>query len=133
MEAAMTQRPAATKELQFLQFIAQRGPMSVGQVAETLGVELGLARTTVQTILERLRRKGHLTRRREDSVFVYSSPATYNQLTLGVVRRFVDHALAGSVSPFVAYLAEQRSLDAEDIRQLREVVKRLDTHKGGRS
>jgi len=128
----MDPRPAATKELQFLQFIAQRGPMSVGQVAETLGVELGLARTTVQTILERLRRKRHLTRRREAGVYVYESPASYNQLTLGVVRRFVNHTLAGSVSPFVAYLAEQRSLRDEDIRQLRDVVKRLDSKKGGR-
>ena len=60
----MTRLPSASQELHFLRFVARNGPIAAGRVAEALGEELGVTRSTVLTVLERLRRKGHLRRRR---------------------------------------------------------------------
>ena len=119
-------RPTGTQELRFLQFIAQHGPISAGQAFEQLGGELGLARTTVQTILERLRKKRHLARHRQDGVYVYASAKSYDQVMRNTVGQFVDRALAGSISPFVAYLAERGSVSPEELKELRRIVRQLD-------
>ena len=51
----MSKLPTAPQELRFLRHVAAEGPVSVGQVAATLGAELELSRSTVLTLLERLR------------------------------------------------------------------------------
>ncbi len=51
-----------------------------------------------------------------------------------VVRRFVDRTLAGSLEPFVAYLADSKSLSAKDLAALKSIVKKMesqDKHKAG--
>lgn len=129
----MTNRPAGTQELRFLQFIAQHGPLTVGQVAERLGAELGLARSTVLTVMERLREKRHLTRKRIDGVYAYSSTNNYEQVMTSAVGQFVERALSGSVSPFVAYLSGRATVSDEELAELRKIVKRLGTRRGARS
>ena len=114
-----------------MQYIAQHGPISVGQVAERLGAELGLARSTVLTMMERLRTKRLLRRRREDGVFVYVSSKSYDAVMQTAVGQFVDRALSGSISPFVAYLSERGDVTADEIAQLRAIVERLDPKKAG--
>jgi predicted transcriptional regulator len=119
-------RTLGDQELELLRWVAENGPLTVGQAAERYGADRGLARSTVLTVMERLRRKGRLTRRRVDGVFAYSSPVGSEDLLRGVVSSFVDRALAGSVSPFVAYLAEAPDeVTPEDLDQLEKLVDRL--------
>lgn len=126
----MTNRPAGTQELRFLQFIAQHGPLTVGQVAEQLGTELGLARSTVLTMMERLRHKRHLRRRRDAGGYLYSSTVSYDEVMQSAVGQFVDRALSGSISPFVAYLSERGEVSAEELDELRRIVARLEARPG---
>src|SRR5260370_8926596 len=94
-------------QLEVLRFLSERGPLTVGEAAARFGEPRGLARTTVLTVMERLREKGYLSRRKEDGVFRYTACAAKAELLRGLVRDFVETALAGSVSPFFAYLAHQ--------------------------
>lgn len=127
----MTNRPAGTQELRFLQYIAQHGPLTAGRVAEQLGAELGLARSTVLTMMERLRSKKLLRRRREAGVYVYSSATSYEEVMQSAVGQFVDRALSGSISPFVAYLSQRGEVTEAELAELRQMVERLDSHKVG--
>lgn len=120
-------RTASTgdREFEFLRWVAQNGTTTVGEATESYGVERGLSRSTVQTMLERLHGKGHLARRRVRGVFHYSSPVGAAELLRRRVGRFVDKALGGSVAPFVAYLAEQEDLSDEEIKELEELIEKL--------
>jgi predicted transcriptional regulator len=40
----------------------------------------------------------------------------------GLVRRFVEQTLAGSVSPLVAYLGQSRQLSEEELAELQRLV-----------
>jgi predicted transcriptional regulator len=102
----------------------------VGEAAEEWGRERGLARSTVLTMMERLRAKGHLDRRRVGGVFRYSSRASKAEVLRGAVESFVDRTLGGSVSPFVAYLAETTEVSAEELAELEGVVAKLQAQKG---
>jgi predicted transcriptional regulator len=114
------------QELDLLRWVAESGPVTVGRAAEIYGSERGLARSTVLTMMERLRTKGRLQRRRVAGVYEYASPVPAAELMRGVVSGFVEKALAGSVSPFVAYLTERSSdVSPEDLAELERLVERL--------
>lgn len=117
--------PTGSQELALLRFIAEHGPLSVGRVAETFGVDHGLARSTVLTVMERLRKKGHLGRRRDEGVYVYSSTTDKAGILSGAVGQFIDRALQGSVSPIAAYLTERGDVSDEELRDLQRAVQSL--------
>lgn len=127
----MAKLPVGEQELRILKDLVERGPGSVGELQARYGEPRGLARSTVLTMMERLRRKGYLTRRREDGVFRYSTRNSENLLT-GLVGRFVDKALGGSVAPFVAYLSEREAIDDDELRDLEKLLERLRARRKGR-
>ena len=119
-------RPLGDQELELLRFVADRGPCTVRWTADTFGVEAGLARTTVLTMMERLRRKGYLVRDEGEGAFLYRTAESKGEVMREVVGEFVRKTLGGSVSPFVAYLAQSEELTSEEVQQLRKLVDRLD-------
>ena len=121
--------PTASQELQFLRFVAREGPVSSAQVAETLGAKLGVTRSSVLTVMERLRRKGHLRRRRTDGVYLYSSTVPFDRLMRASVGQFVERSLGGSVLPFAAWLSDRVEVSEEELLELRQMVARLRTRK----
>ncbi len=127
----MSKAAPGTQELQLLRHIARGGPASVGQVSESFGVSQGLARSTVLTMMERLRAKGYLTRRRVKGVYVYASSARDEELLREAVGRFVQRALEGSVSPFAAYLAQRTEVTEAELEDLERALERLRNKRGG--
>lgn len=121
------------QELTLLRYIADRPGVSVGQVADSFGQERDLARSTVLTMMERLRRKGYLSRRLVAGVFRYRARTSSAELLRGLVGRFVERSLGGSVAPFVAYLNETRDLSDEELKELEDLVSKLqaERQKGG--
>ena len=125
----MERKGVGEQELALLRWVAEHGPATVGEVAERFGEPQGLARSTVLTVMERLRNKGHLTRRKVEGVFQYASPVPVTELLRGVVSDFVEKTLAGSLSPFATYLAEAEDVTEEELKQLQDVVARLQSKK----
>lgn len=123
-------RSVGEQELALLEWVAERGPVSVGEAAREFGEERDLARTTVQTMLERLRRKDHLRRQRRDGVYRYSCPDSPMEVLRRAVGSFVDGALQGAVAPLVAYLAEREEISEEERRELERIVERLGEGEG---
>jgi predicted transcriptional regulator len=119
------------QELALLRFLAEQGPMSVGEAAERYGAPQGLARSTVLTVMERLRKKGYLGRQERDGVFQYASELPAGELLRDVVGSFVSQTLAGDVSPFVAYLAQSGELSGAEVAQLNKLAAKLSKKKGG--
>lgn len=117
------------QELALLRYVAEQGRATVGQAAEGFGAPRGLARSTVLTMMERLRQKGHLDREQADGVFHYFSPVSSGELMRNAVRSFVEKTLAGSVSPFVTYLAEDAEVSSEELAELERLVERLQSRK----
>src|SRR5258708_11637168 len=125
----MEQPPLGDQELEVLRFVAERAPLSVGQVAQQFGAPRGLARTTILTVMERLRKKGYLIRSRGERPARYSPRLPQAEVMRGVIGDFVRKTLGGSLTPFVAYLSEAQALSDEELAALRRLVEELEARR----
>ena len=71
----MGKAPLGELQLEVLSFLSDRGPLTVGEVAARFGEPRRLARTTILTVMERLREKGYATRTKQEGVFRYTACA----------------------------------------------------------
>jgi predicted transcriptional regulator len=127
----MRRKSIGDQELALLHYLGQLGEASVGEVAAQFGEERGLARSTVLTMMERLRAKRFLRRRRSDGVFRYSATGG-GDVMQGAVGAFVEKTLQGSVTPFVAWMSERGEVSDEELAQLEALVEKLQsTRRGG--
>ena len=133
MARSQAQGSVGDRELDLLRWIEGEGDATVGEAAEGFGDAYGLARSTVLTMMERLRQKGNLRRRAVDGIYRYQVAEPAGDVARRAVADFVRATLGGSLSPFVAYLAENESLDDAQVAELEQLVERLrDRKRGGK-
>ena len=124
--------PLGKQESELLHFIADHAPIAMNQAAEKFGEPRNLARTTVLTVMERLRKKGYLSRERIEGIYYYSPTVPKKQLLSSLVSEFVEQRLGGSLQPFIAYLAQEPGLSKEELKKLEQIVETLETRRGGK-
>jgi len=117
-------------EWEILQYVGAHHPVTVRDVADYMADNKGLARTTVLTVMERLRAKGFLVRRKQNDVYRYSPKKSIAELTQALVQSFVDNMLNGTLSPFFAYLSRSDKVSDEQLKELKKLVKDLESHRG---
>ncbi|KQZ79513.1 methicillin resistance protein [Rhodanobacter sp. Root561] len=117
------------QELALLQHIDESGAASVGEVAASFGEPRGLARSTVLTMMERLRGKGFLKRRQLRGMFRYSTVTGAGEAMRSAVGSFVEKTLSGSVSPFVAWMSERAEVSDDELAELEALVSQLQSRR----
>lgn len=93
----MNRKSIGDQELALLHYLDERDDASVGEVAADYGQTRGLARSTVLTMMERLRAKGFLRRRKVGGVYRYASVAASEDVMRSAVGQFVANTLQGSL------------------------------------
>ena len=125
----MSKPSIGDQELALLHYLAEHEPASVGEVATGFGEARGLARSTVLTMMERLRGKGYLRRRQGGGVYRYSTATGPGEAMRQAVDQFVEKTLAGSVSPFVAWMSEKAEVSDNELAELEALVNQLQSRR----
>ena len=113
-------------ELEALRFVSENAPITVRDTVARFGEPRSLARTTILTVMERLRKKGYLSRAESEDGFLYSPDISHLDVTQGLIKDFVEKTLAGSISPFLAYLVEKNDLSKNELEELRRLLKSME-------
>jgi predicted transcriptional regulator len=113
------------QELALLRFISDRTQATVAEAVEGFGQPRGLARSTVLTMMDRLRRKGHLGRRTVGGVYHYAPRTEHSTAVRQAITTFVDRTLGGSISPFVTYLAGREDMSDAELAELEALLETL--------
>ena len=116
-------------ELELLQFVHDRHPVTVRDAADHLAASRGIVRTTVLNMMSRLVQKGFLSRKRIGGIYHYAPRIPQQNLLKNLIRSFVHDTLGGSVSPFVAYLAQEAkdgAVSPEELAELKKLVNDLE-------
>jgi predicted transcriptional regulator len=99
---------------------------NVSAVREIVSRTRPLAYTTIMTVLDRLVRKGKLTRRKVGRAFVYSPEMSRDAMRHAAVRELVEGLFDGSEAALLAFLNEPAAQTATaPVRA--EVEDRIDT------
>ncbi len=118
------------QEMELLRYIADQPPMTVRDVASHFEKEKGLARTTVLTVMERLRKKGYLKRAKNKGIFEYSPKFNTGDIIGRKVSEFIERTLNGSVSPLFSHFLKNKNLSEQEIQILKNLAAKLDQKLG---
>lgn len=105
-------------ELEVLQALWTTCPANVQTVQKNLKREL--AYTTVQTVLNILQRKGHVSRELRDRAYFYS-PIVNPRTAVGkTLKNLIDRVFAGSALSLVMNLIQTKALTPEQLARLQK-------------
>ncbi len=93
-------------ELLCLRALWTAGEGRVKEVQEIVAASRRLAYTTIMTVLERLVRKGKLTRRKSGRAFIYAPAASRDAMRQVAVRELVESFFDGRPEDLAAYLRD---------------------------
>src|SRR5574338_443997 len=116
-------RTLTPQELEIMKVVWRIGRVSVRDVYETLREKRPVAYTTVMTMMNVLRRKGHLKAQREGRAHVYTAARPQHRVLRDMVREFLNRVFNGSAEPLVQHLVRDGRLSEPE---LREILRRLD-------
>jgi predicted transcriptional regulator len=110
-------------ELNLLAVLWDRGRCSTRQITGVLYPRGGTsAYGTVQKLLERLERKGLVSRDRTLFVHTFTAAADRDELIARRLRALADKLCGGSLAPIVSHLARNRRLTPKERQILRELI-----------
>lgn len=125
----MTKPSIGDQELALLHYLAEHEHASVGEVAADFGESRGLARSTVLTMMERLRAKSYLKRRHVEGVYRYTTATGPGEALYNAVDQFVEKTLSGSLSPFVAWMSQKADVSDSELAELEALVAQLQSRR----
>lgn len=91
-------------ELECLKILWQLGEAPVWQIREILSRRRALAYTTVETLMNRLVKKGAVARQKQGAVYLYWPQYTREEACQHALQRLIDHFFYGSRESLEAYL-----------------------------
>ena len=111
-------------ELRLMDVIWEKGQATVGEVAEALPQDLGLAYNTVLTTLRILEEKRYLrhTKAKEGRAFVYQAVVGRDEASRSAVRYLVSRFFRNSPELLVLNLLEDEKLSAKELRRIRALI-----------
>ena len=119
------------RERQIVDLLYERGAMAVAEICDSLPDRL--SGSAVRAMLQRLERKGFVSREDSDRGFVYSpvvADAVARKSALSeVVRVFFNGSAAGAAT---ALLGMSDRLDNDELQRLEQMIAQARTAKGAR-
>ncbi|OGV70220.1 MAG: hypothetical protein A3K19_16580 [Lentisphaerae bacterium RIFOXYB12_FULL_65_16] len=119
MAHAQSSHQLSTGEMEFMDLLWTRGPLSLCEAHESFGRDIGY--TTVQTRLNRLVDKGLVTRT-DDRPAKYVAAVAPAAVSAGHLAVLVQRVAGGSIVPLVAQLVASRPLPPDEIAELKKLI-----------
>ena len=100
-------------------------PLTAIEIAERVPGDRDWSLATVKSLLSRLLSKRAVEPKKDGRRFLYSPAIEREPYVADESRRFVGRLFGGKLSPLFARLAEDESLDEEDIAEIEAMLREL--------
>ena len=118
-------------EWQVMQAVWSGPPKTLPEILSSLQAT-GWSKTTIQTYLARLVKKGALTTQRQGKGYLYSPALSQSQCQLEESKSFLHRVYGGSLSKMVLGFVESGTLSPQELEELKALVnqqeQRHDSH-----
>ncbi len=116
-------------QLQIMQVLWQRGHATAREITDAMRA-LGVAHSTVQTLLRGLEDKHAVSHKTQERTFVYYPLVSADAVTRSATRDLVDRMFGGSVSGLLAHLLREESVSARELNELKQLIDQHDRKTG---
>lgn len=110
-------------EWEILNIVWEEQPCAAGTVQEALADRKDWAYTTVKLIMNRMVEKGFLKIEKIRNLQLFRACISRVEARHGELRKMLDRAFGGALTPMLKFLIEHEGLSAEETSELRELVK----------
>ena len=110
------------QQFQIFQAVNKLGKGSAKQVQKELG-HLGLAHTTIATVLSRLEKKGVFASEVKGRERFFHSIVDESAIRRSMVESLVSTAFRGDPKALIAHLVSEGEINSSELDELREMVK----------
>jgi predicted transcriptional regulator len=111
-------------ETAVIELLWRESELTVNQVEERLQQRRQIAHTTVLTTLDRMHRKGYLTREKKGKAFVYAPRYSREEFERGLAQEVLGALLGGLGEPVLSTFVELVGEDDKKLEQLEELIRR---------
>ena len=110
-------------ETAVMELLWREAELTVNQVEERLQRRRQIAHTTVLTTLDRMHRKGYLTREKKGKAFVYAPHYTREEFERGLAQEVLGALLGGLGEPVLSTFVELVGEDEAKLERLEELIR----------
>jgi predicted transcriptional regulator len=110
-------------ELRLMDVLWQRGSATVQEVLDSLPTDQPLAYNSVLTTIRILEKKGYLGHRKDGRAYIYKPIVERQDATRSEVRHLISRFFKDSHEMLVLNILEDESIDADELRRLRGLLK----------
>jgi predicted transcriptional regulator len=101
----------------------QQSELTVTDVESKLRQHRSIAHTTVQTTLDRMHRKGYLTREKQGKAFVYSARYTREEFERGMAQEVLGALLGQYTAPALSAFVDLIGDDEQTLDRLEAMIR----------
>lgn len=114
-------------EWEVMNVLWNRSPLAASQIIETLqAADPSWHERTVKTLLNRLLKKRALGFRKEGRAYLYRPLVLKADCVRAASESFLERVFGGSLQPMLAHFVENRKLSADEIAQLKRLIKKTE-------
>lgn len=110
-------------EAAVMEVLWRESGQTVNEVEERLRLKREIAHTTVLTTLDRMYRKGYLTREKEGKAFVYAPRYTREEFERGVAQEVLGALLGQFTEPALSAFVDLVGEDSETLDHLESMIR----------
>ena len=111
-------------QLKIMQVLWREGEVGVSDIQEQLKVkeDRELAITTLNTVLQRLYKRGIVNYRKEGRQYIYRAEVTEKETQSSMASNLIDRLFKGKASVLVNHLLESSAFDQDELEDLKKKI-----------
>ncbi|WP_179952029.1 BlaI/MecI/CopY family transcriptional regulator [Marinicella rhabdoformis] len=117
----------AESELTVISTLWKQSPLTIGQIIERVQHNTDWHDNTIKTLVNRLLKKGHISRVKDGRQFFYSPITEENQVAETESNQLLDRFFKGKLSPLLAHFAENKKITQQDLSEIENIIQNIKT------
>lgn len=116
----------SNSEWLIMEYLWDKAPLTVTQIAKAMEEETGWAKSTTKTLISRMENKGYLRYREGDKAREYYPVIERWEVALSETEDFLSRVFNGSLGLMVNTWVDQNSLSKKEIKELRSILDKIE-------
>lgn len=116
----------SNSEWVIMEYLWDKGPQTVTQIAKAMEKETGWAKSTTKTLLSRMEAKGYLRYQEGGKARQYYPEVGRSEVVLAETKSFLSRLYNGSLGMMVNTLVDQKNLSQKELKELRDILDKME-------